>query len=113
MKSSFTKFVFTCVTVLSGVVCFAGTTDCKSFDPALAPLGAQIQAAVTAQATIDKIPAITYSVFSDSCLLFSGQTGAVDAEKSIYRIASISKVFTAIAMSQLIEKKLSMLMLVL
>lgn len=74
----------------------------------------RIQAAIEVERLKDKIPGIAYAAYTDKCLLSIGQVGSanaqgtetLDATKSLFRLASVSKLFTTIAISQLIERNL-------
>lgn len=66
----------------------------------------------------DKIPGITFAVFNKSGIILKGQVGTsklalsdrssglqpVNADHSIFRIASVSKLFTTLSLSRLLEK---------
>lgn len=73
-------------------------------------IGEKVRAAVEAQRAVDKVPAITYAVYQDSCLITKGEVsdpsrvGDLAADTSIFRLASVSKLFTTISTLQLIEQ---------
>jgi len=72
----------------------------------------QVHQAITAEMEKDQIPGITYAVFDPDGLLFSGASGVgdvgsqqkLDPALSLFRIASLSKMATSVAVMQLIQE---------
>jgi CubicO group peptidase (beta-lactamase class C family) len=78
--------------------------DCESEKKFYLDTAKEVKRALEAEALRDKIPVISYSVFDETCFLFSDQIGGETSQNSIFRIASVSKIFTSLAISQLVEK---------
>jgi CubicO group peptidase (beta-lactamase class C family) len=82
----------------------AAHQDCPRLAMELKPLTDKIKVEMEALRNTDKIPAITYTIYNDSCHIESTALGeATQAQENLFRTASISKLFTVIAVSQLLE----------
>jgi len=97
-----------CAALLStfAVTAFGATQDC----PVPQAVQDQIQTAIDNMRTADNIYGITYAVYTDSCFLLSGKSGtstktggAISPDTTIYRMGSISKMFTDLSIAQLME----------
>ena len=71
----------------------------------------EIKKSIEAARVADKVPGITYSVYTKECLIDSDHFGAAGQEEvaldpslSLFRLASNSKLFTAISVHQLVEQ---------
>lgn len=81
-------------------------------DPELAKIKSTVADAVNKLRETDKVPGITYAVFDADSVLFTGTSGVANvdtqrelsASETLYRVASNSKLFATISLSQLIER---------
>ena len=102
--------IFVAVTNL----CLAQSGQKQSVDNAQtlpAPRVAKIDAAITAWMTLNKSPALSVAIVTDNQMRWSKGYGLADLENSVsaradtaYRLASIAKTITAVAVMQLVER---------
>jgi CubicO group peptidase (beta-lactamase class C family) len=92
---------------LVGNLAWAGATDC----PLAADIQQRIQAGIDSTRVADKLYGITFTVYTDACFLMKGHSGSstpaggdISPETTLYRQASISKLFTDLSIAQLIEQ---------
>lgn len=86
---------------------WAAPTDC----PLATDVQQKIQDGIDAARVADKIYGITFTVYTDSCFLMKGHSGTstptggdISPEDTIFRQASISKMFADLAIAQLVEQ---------
>ena len=96
----------------AGLLCSVSLFSAQaSSAPSLETLGSYIDGTIESQMVLEDIPAVTVSVVKDGQLLFSKGYGFADlekripvnAEKSLFRIGSTSKLFTWTAVMQMVE----------
>jgi CubicO group peptidase (beta-lactamase class C family) len=76
-----------------------------------AEIQTKIQTAIEEARIVDHIYGITYTAYTSSCFLLTGHSGAsnpeggeISPETTLFRVASISKMFTDLSISQLIDQ---------
>ena len=97
---------------VTGLLCSMSLFSAQaSSAPSLETIGSYIDGTIESQMVLEDIPAVTVSVVKDGQLLFSKGYGFADlekripvnAEKSLFRIGSTSKLFTWTAVMQMVE----------
>lgn len=108
---TFIKITLISIAMFSGFSAYAADLDCGKLKLASATQLKEARAKIEQARVQDKIPALAFSIFTDSCLLESGALGSIpekslSPQTSLFRLASVSKLFTSISIVQLIEKGL-------
>lgn len=114
--TSMRKLIISVTTRLVGTVCLLNllaSTPAMAQGPAALPADktAKIEAAITALMSSKHIPGLSIAIVIDNQLRWQSGYGMADLENSVpakaatvYRIASVAKPLTAVAVMQLVEK---------
>lgn len=85
---------------------------CPAFDAETQSAAAQVKKTYKENIVVDKIPGAAYAAFNKDCLLFADVVGSGNSAGtqplspmlSLFRLASVSKLFAALSIMQLVEK---------